>query len=317
MMEKTKVIFMGTPRFAVKMLEVLVEEGLDIIAVVTQPDKPVGRKHEIQMSPVKQTALSYGIKVLQPDKIGNITDEIVALHADLIVTCAYGQFIPQRILEAPTFGSINIHASLLPKYRGGAPIHKAIIDGQTETGISIMRMVKRMDAGDVMAQSKVLITPDDTVGTLHDKLQLSAAELLRECLPILLQGKAVWQVQDESQVSYAYNISPEQEFVSFNRPVQVVYNHIRGLIPWPVGHGIIQGKKIKFHQAGIIYDKVLGLPGEILGMMDKGLAVQTPDGIILLYEVQLEGKGKASASDFFNGLGKDLVGKRFGEHDES
>ncbi|MGB7594718.1 MAG: methionyl-tRNA formyltransferase [Erysipelotrichaceae bacterium] len=316
-MTKTKVIFMGTPEFAVKMLDVLVEVGMDVVAVVTQPDKPVGRRHEIQFSPVKIRALSYGFHVLQPIKIGESSDVINALDADLIVTCAYGQFIPSRILEHPTFGAINVHASLLPQYRGGAPIHKAIIDGQTKTGISIMRMVKKMDAGDVMARSEVDISHEDTVGTLHDKLQASAADLLRKSLPVLLNGNAVWEIQDETQATFAYNITKEQEFIAFNRPAADVYNHIRGLIPWPVGYGVVANKKIKFHQVALLPDKVLGKPGEVLGLIDGAFAVQALNGIILLRELQLEGKGKANALDFNNGFGKSLLGVCFDEKHES
>ncbi len=316
-MTKTKVIFMGTPVFAVKMLEVLLAEGMDVIAVVTQPDKPVGRKHEVLFSPVKNCALFHQIPVLQPEKISTFADSINELNADLIVTCAYGQFIPQHILEHPIYKAINVHASLLPQYRGGAPIHKAIIDGQTKTGISIMRMIKRMDAGDVMMQSEVAITEDDTVGTLHDKLQVSAADLLRKCLPVLLSGNAEWKVQDEAQVTFAYNISKEQEFINFNRPVREVYNHIRGLIPWPVGYGSIVNKKIKFHQVKMIADTLQGQPGVVLGLIDDALGVQTMDGIILLYELQLEGKGKTSAYDFFNGFGKSLIGVCFSDTHES
>jgi methionyl-tRNA formyltransferase len=316
-MTKTKVIFMGTPEFAVKMLDVLVEAGMEVVAVVTQPDKPVGRKQEIQTSPVKNRALFYGFDVLQPLKIGDDAEIINALNADLIVTCAYGQFIPSRILEHPVYGAINVHASLLPQYRGGAPIHKAIIDGQTKTGISIMRMVKKMDAGDVMAVSEVDISTHDTVGSLHDKLQESAAELLRNSLPVLLNGKAVWQMQDETQATFAYNITKEQEFIRFNRSATEVYNHIRGLIPWPVGYGVIAGKKIKFHQAGILSDSMQGKPGEVLGLIDDAFAVQANDGIILLYVLQIEGKGKANARDFFNGIGKSLLGVCFDEAHES
>ena len=316
-MTKTKVIFMWTPEFAVKMLDVLVEEGMEIVAVVTQPDKPVGRRHAIQASPVKARAFSYGFEVLQPIKIGDSSDAINALDADLIVTCAYGQFIPARILEHPTFGAINVHASLLPQYRGGAPIHKAIIDGQTKTGISIMRMVKKMDAGDVMAIAEVTITAEDTVGTLHDKLQAAAADLLRKSLKVLLSGNAQWRIQDEAQATFAYNITKEQEFIRFDRPAVDVYNHIRGLIPWPAGFGVIAGKKIKFHKAGLQSDTRKGRPGEVLGLIDNAFAIQTSDGIILLYELQLEGKGKASAVDFFNGFGKNLVGLCFDEEHES
>lgn len=316
-MEKKRIIFMGTPDFAVEMLNVLLHETMDVVAVVTQPDKPVGRKHEIKPTPVKTKALEYGIFVLQPEKIGTIAEEIEALKPDLIVTCAYGQFIPQRILETPVFGSINVHASLLPEYRGGAPIHKSIIDGKGKTGISIMRMVKRMDAGDVMSQVEVDISDDDTVGTLHDKLQRAGAGLLKASLELLFSGNALWQPQDESKATFAYNIAKEQEFVSFNRDVKTVYNHIRGLIPWPVGYGVVNGKKIKFHRVGYQYGEPQGKPGEILGLEKDGLVVQALGGFLMLYEVQLEGKGKSNASDFFNGIGKSLVHACFEETYES
>lgn len=316
-MEKKRIIFMGTPDFAVEMLNVLLQENMDVVAVVTQPDKPVGRKHEIKPTPVKAKALEHGIFVMQPEKIGNIAAEIEALKPDLIVTCAYGQFIPQRILETPVFGSINVHASLLPEYRGGAPIHKSILDGKGKTGISIMRMVKRMDAGDVMSQVEVDIGDDDTVGTLHDKLQRAGADLLKASLELLFGGNARWQPQDESKATFAYNITKEQEFVSFNRDVKTVYNHIRGLIPWPVGYGVVNGKKIKFHRVGYQPGRSQGKPGEILGLEEGALVVQALAGVLMLYEVQLEGKGKSNASDFFNGIGKTLVHACFEEKHES
>jgi len=316
-MTKKRIIFMGTPEFAVRMLEVLKEENYEIVAVVTQPDKPVGRKQEVMPTPVKAKALTYGIPVLQPIKIGEITEELLSYQADLIVTCAYGQFIPDRILNLPTYGSINIHASLLPKYRGGAPIHKAIIDGNKTSGISIMRMVKRMDAGDVMAQTEVEISDTDTMGSYSEKLMVAAAQLLRTSLSSIFDHTASWTSQDESQVSFAYNISKEEEFISFHRDAKIVYDHIRGLIPWPVGYGILQNKKIKFHKASLLYGEMRGNIGEVLGMIENSLAVQAQNGILLLSELQLEGKGKVNASDFYNGVGKTLVHACFSETNES
>ena len=306
-----KILFMGTPDIAVSMLKQILADGYDVIGVVTQPDKKAGRKQEVKMSEVKQCALQNNIPVYQPVRIKDDYKGLMMLGADLIVTCAYGQFIPSELLEAPTYGSINVHASLLPKLRGGAPIHKAIIYGEKETGMSIMRMVKAMDAGAVMAQCKVRIEETDTAGSLYDKLAEAGAKLLSESIVKIIDGKAVFVEQEEEKATFAYTISKEEEFVSFDRDISKVYDHIRGLIPFPVGHGIINNKKVKFHKVRKVEKAIYSKPGEVLGLLDGGFAIAAVNGYVLIDEIQMEGKAKTDAKAFFNGAGKQLVGQCF------
>lgn len=306
-----KILFMGTPDIAVSMLKQILADGYDVIGVVTQPDKKAGRKQEVKMSEVKQCALQHNIPVYQPVRIKDDYKDLMMLGADLIVTCAYGQFIPSELLEAPTYGSINVHASLLPKLRGGAPIHKAIIYGEKETGMSIMRMVKAMDAGAVMAQCKVRIEETDTAGSLYDKLAEAGAKLLSESIVKIKEGKAVFVEQEEEKATFAYTISKEEEFVSFDRDISKVYDQIRGLIPFPVGHGIINNKKVKFHKVRKVEKVISSKPGEVLGLLDGGFAIAAVNGYVLIDEIQMEGKAKTDAKAFFNGAGKQLVGQCF------
>ena len=306
-----KILFMGTPDIAISMLKQILADGYDVIGVVTQPDKKAGRKQELKMSEVKQCALQHNIPVYQPVRIKDDYKDLMMLGADLIVTCAYGQFIPSELLEAPTYGSINVHASLLPKLRGGAPIHKAIIYGEKETGMSIMRMVKAMDAGAVMAQCKVRIEETDTAGSLYDKLAEAGAKLLSESIVKIKEGKAVFVEQQEEKATFAYTISKEEEFISFDRDISKVYDHIRGLIPFPVGHGIINNKKVKFHKVRKVEKAIYSKPGEVLGLLDGGFAIAAVNGYVLIDEIQMEGKAKTDAKAFFNGAGKQLVGQCF------
>ena len=212
----TKIIFMGTPAFSVPILNGLVEEGYEVLRVVTQPDRPVGRKKVLTPPPVKEAALEHGIKVLQPEKISGSEEmaELMSLEADLIVTAAFGQFLPEALLEAPKLGAINVHASLLPKYRGGAPVHYSIINGDEKTGVTIMRMVKKMDAGDMLAQESLPISKTDDVGSMFDKLSLLGKEMLLTMLPSFLEGNIEEIPQNEAEVTYSPNISREEEQVS-------------------------------------------------------------------------------------------------------
>ncbi len=307
---KKRVLFMGTPDFAVSLLQVLIDADVEIVAVVSQPDKPVGRKQVLMPTPVKKLALDHKLPVYQPIKIKELTQFIGDLDLDLIVTCAYGQFIPMAILEAPRCGSVNVHASLLPKYRGGAPIHRALINGDHESGVTLMRMVKQMDAGDMLAKVSVPITENDDVGSLHDKLKSVGAKLLKENLDALLNNKLEGIAQDETQVSFAYNITPEDEFVSFKRNVTVVYDHIRGLSPWPVGYGLIEGKKLKLIKAFKIIEKHEFTLGQFVAY-ENGLKIACEGGYVVVTQCQAEGKEKMEASAFYNGLGKSLLNRIF------
>ena len=231
---------MGTPEFSVPVLEALIE-NYQVVGVVTQPDKEVGRHHEIKPTPVKEVALKNNILVLQPQRIKKEYQEILDLNADLIVTCAYGQMIPKEILDAPKYGCINVHASLLPKLRGGAPIHRAIINNETRTGITIMYMVEKMDAGDILAQEETPILKEDNVGILHDRLSKMGAKLLIETIPDLINGKIKPIPQKEEEVTYAWNIKREEEKIDFNQRTIDIYNQIRGLNPWPGGYALLEG----------------------------------------------------------------------------
>jgi methionyl-tRNA formyltransferase len=305
-----RVVFMGTPDFAVSILETLISCSVNVVGVISQPDRPVGRKHEFKPTPVKAFAIEHGLTVHQPEKVGTMTEILAELDLDLIVTCAYGQFIPDKILQLPKRGVVNVHASLLPKYRGGAPIHTVILNGETETGVTLMRTIKKMDAGDMIAAIKVVIEADDTVGTLHDKLKVAGANLLKEWLPAILDGSAPSIPQDETQVSFAPNIQPQQEFISMNRDIQTVYNHVRGLTPWPIGYGVINGKKLKLISASMRRVEVNEEPGTVMGF-DGGLLIACQNGILVVTQCQWEGKGRMSAEEFFRGIGKTLVKEVF------
>ncbi|WJP98620.1 methionyl-tRNA formyltransferase [Macrococcus bovicus] len=305
----TSIIFMGTPDFSGPILEAVAAE-YEVIAVVTQPDKPVGRKKVMTPPPVKVTAEKLGIKVLQPARLTG-SDElaaVIAMQPDLIVTAAYGQLLPEELLAAPRLGCINVHASLLPKYRGGAPIHYAVMNGEKETGVSIMYMVKKLDAGDVISQRAIPIEEADDVGTQHDKLSALGVELLMETLPAIISGTNQRMPQDESLVTFASNISREDERVTFDRTTSEVHNHIRGLSPWPVGYAQLEGQNMKLWSARRAAGD--GQPGEILAADKEGLLVATSDGAVLLTEIQPAGKKRMAAGDYAAGR-KDLIGKVF------
>ncbi len=305
------IIFMGTPIFACGILQALIDEKYNVVAVVSQPDKKVGRKQEVVNTPVKKLALQHNIPVIQPERIKEDYDEILSYKPDLIITCAYGQMVPEVILNYPKYGCVNVHASLLPKYRGGAPIHKCIIDGETQTGITIMKMVKKMDAGCMYLQNTVDILEEETTETLHDKLVIAGSELIKEFIPLYINGKINGVEQDENLVTYAYNISKEDEFVSFcKEDIKNIYNQIRGLISWPVGYGIINNRRIKFHKVRINLCNHDYKYGEVIGY-DDGMQIACNGGIICIDELQLEGKAKMSYKDFINGYGKTLIGLCF------
>ena len=305
---------MGTPEFSVPVLEALIE-NYQVVGVVTQPDKEVGRHHEIKPTPVKEVALKNNILVLQPQRIKKEYQEFLVLKADLIVTCAYGQMIPKEILDAPKYGCINVHASLLPKLRGGAPIHRAIINNETRTGITIMYMVEKMDAGDILAQEETPILKEDNVGILHDRLSKMGAKLLIETIPDLINGKIKPIPQKEEEVTYAWNIKREEEKIDFNQRTIDIYNQIRGLNPWPGGYALLEGKVVKIYEARIS-DSFFTTKknGEIGKIYEDGIGVSTKDGEIIITKLQPSGKRKMLAKEYLNGVHEeDLLGKVFNE----
>lgn len=310
----TNIIFMGTPDFSATVLEgLLADKAYNILAVVTQPDRAVGRKKEIKMTPVKEVALAHNLPVYQPEKLSGSEEmaELMTLGADGIVTAAFGQFLPTKLLDSVDF-AVNVHASLLPKYRGGAPIHYAIINGDKEAGVTIMEMVKEMDAGDMIAKDATSITDEDNVGTMFDKLAILGRDLLLRTLPDYIAGNITPEPQDSSQATFSPNITPEEERIDWHRSARDVFNHIRGLNPWPVAHTLLDGKRFKIYEASIAQGQ--GKPGEIIEKGKKSLVVATSDGAIALKTVQPAGKPRMSIVDFLNGVGRKLeVGDVIGE----
>ncbi|HAR6553222.1 TPA: methionyl-tRNA formyltransferase [Staphylococcus pseudintermedius] len=306
----SKIIFMGTPDFSTAILEMLIDTE-EVIAVVTQPDRPVGRKRVLTPPPVKKVAVAHDIPVYQPEKLSGSAEleTLLQTECDLIVTAAFGQLLPESLLEHPKFGAVNVHASLLPKYRGGAPIHQAIIDGEAETGVTIMYMVKKLDAGDIISQQAIPIEDKDNVGTMHDKLSRLGTELLKETLPSIINGTNDRTPQDEVLVSFASNIQREDERIDWTQDARTIFNHIRGLSPWPVAYTTFEDKNMKLYEAQFVKGQS-GRPGEIIDVTKKHIIVGTgSDDAIALTEIQLAGKKRMSVAQFLSGFQTSLVGK--------
>ena len=306
-----KVVFMGTPDFSVPVLQGLID-NYDVVGVVSQPDKKVGRHQELKNTPVKELALKYNIPVIQPIKIREDYEEILSLEPDIIITCAYGQIIPKAILDYPRLGCINVHASLLPKYRGGAPIHWSIINGDDKTGITIMYMDVGMDTGDIISQESIDILDSDNLESVHDKLSILGRDLLLETLPSIIDGTNNRIKQDESLVEYAYNINREEEHIDFNKTSREVFNLIRGLSPIPSSNGILFDEEMKILDSKIGNGNYTGACGEIVDITKEGIVVKTSDGCIILTKIKPFGKKLMDANSYINGIGKDkLIGKVF------
>ena len=305
-MNNLNIVFMGTPDFSVPVLKGLIE-NYNVIGVVTQPDKEVGRNKEVVFSPIKKVAIDNNIKVLQPEKVRNEYDEILKLKPDIVVTCAYGQIIPKEILEFPKFGCINVHASLLPKYRGGAPIHRAILNGDTETGITIMYMAEGMDDGDIISQEKIPIGKEDNLGDLHDELSVLGRELLLKTLPSILDGTNKRIKQNENEVTFAKIIKKEDEIIDFNDSSENVHNKIRGLSPYPGAYSILDSKRFKMFSSRIEESHINAKPGTIIDISKDGIIVKTKDSAIKILELQIEGKKKMTSKEYLNGINKEEI----------
>lgn len=298
-MKNLKVIFMGTPEFAVPVLEFLIEKT-SVIGVVTQPDK--GKK----ISPIKVLALKHKLNIFQPIKIRKEYENILALNPDIIVTCAYGQIIPKEILDYPKYGCINIHASLLPKLRGGAPIHRAILEGHTKTGITIMYMDETMDTGDIISMESIDIKEDETVGILHDRLKILGRDLFIKTLKDILNGTSKRIKQKDEDATYAYNITREDEKIDWNLSKDEIYNKIRGLNPFPGSYTLLDDKILKIWDSYKKDELLDGENGEII-KIDSGIHIKVKDGVIIITSLQLEGKRKMNYKEFVNG--RDIIGK--------
>ncbi|HLR80256.1 MAG TPA: methionyl-tRNA formyltransferase [Bacillota bacterium] len=298
-----RIIFMGTPEFSVPILQQLIQSEYEIVLVVTQPDRPKGRKKIITPPPVKVAAEKNNLPVFQPEKLTDDFQTIIDYQPDLIVTAAYGQLLPKELLEAPAYGCINVHASLLPELRGGAPIHYAILEGKKETGITIMYMAEKLDAGDILTQEKVAIASDDHVGSLHDKLSKVGATLLVNTLPKLFNQDVTPLKQDEERATYAPNIQRKQERIDWTKSNDDVYNHIRGLHPWPVAFTTYEGKTMKIWWGTPVDKQYKGVPGEIVEKIDESsfVVVCGNQKGINITEIQPAGKRRMSVKDYLLG----------------
>lgn len=299
-MKDHRVVFMGTPVFAVPILEAIIGK-YNVVGVVTQPDNIVNGLPKY--SPVKEIALKNNIKIIQPTKIKSEFFEVIELKPDIVITCAYGQIIPSEILDYPTYGCINVHASLLPKLRGGAPIHRALINGHAETGITIMYMNKSMDTGDIISQVSTKILDEDDLKTLHDRLSIMGKDLLMSTLPDIFLGKSKRIKQDSSQATYAPNIKREDEKIDFSKSSWEIYNKVRGLYPSPGAYFLYEGKTCKLYKCrigdGYYGDNYIG---EIVKIYSDGFGIKTSNGEIIVTDLQLEGKKRMLASVFLNGI---------------
>lgn len=306
---------MGTPDFAANVLEGLLENKYNVVGVVSQADKKVGRKQVLTPSPVKEMALKYDLPVFTPACIKDDYQDILALKPDLIITCAYGQFIPSVLIDYPKYKAINTHGSLLPKYRGGAPIQYSIINGENKTGISIIYMTKKMDAGDILYVKELPIDIKDTNTTLFAKLSDVARNALIEFLPLFFKGEFNRLPQAENEVTFAYNLTKQDEYINFNDDVLKVYNHIRGLLDNPGAYSILDNKKYKFMEVGFDYTNNTS-PCVFKGLEEDYLRIDCQNGFIKVFNIRPEGKNTMDGKSFYNGNGKNLVGEKFLENYE-
>ena len=308
-MKKLKVVFMGTPTFAVPILKELIEKT-NVILVVSQPDREKDRKGNIIPTPIKQIAIDNNIEVYQPAKIKEEYDKIISLNPDIIITCAYGQIIPEIILNYPKYGCINVHGSLLPKLRGGAPIHHAIINGDKLTGITIMYMDKLMDSGDIISQKKLPILETDNLDSVYDKMSELGAKLLIETLPTIIDGTNQRIKQNSSEVTFGYNITKGEEKINFAKSSIEIYNQIRGLSSVPGAYCILDDKRLKVYDSEITEKKSTTQYGTITNIDKTGIYVNTNDFIIKLKDIKLEGKKRCLVKDFINGIKiEEYIGK--------
>lgn len=310
-MKDIRVVFMGTPSFAVPILDSLIEKT-NVVMVVCQPDREKDRKGNIIYGPCKELAIKNNIEVYQPLKIREEYQKILDKKPDIIITAAYGQIIPSIILDYPKYGCINVHGSLLPKLRGGAPVHHAIINGDTETGVTIMYMDKKMDAGDIIKKRSIHIDDDIMLDDLYDKLSLLGRDLLIEVLPSIIDGTNDRIKQNEDEVTFGYNITKEEEKINFNDTCKNIYNRIRGLSSIPGSYAVINNKRMKIYlseKTNIMSKKD---PGIIEDITKDGIIVNTKDYLIILKDIKLEGKKRCLVKDFINGIKKeDYIGVKF------
>ena len=304
-LKSKKIVYMGTPDFAVPALSALVREGYTVTGVVTQPDKPKGRSKQMVPSPVKEEAVKHGLPVWQPARVRNpeFIQFLTEQKPDVIIVAAFGQIIPKAVLDLPPYGCINIHGSLLPKYRGASPIQRAVLDGEKESGVSIMRMDEGIDTGDIISRRAVPLSEDETGGSLFDKLSVLGADLLLDTLPLVLSGKAVYEKQpEESPTPYASMLKKESGHLDFTNEASVLERQVRGLSPWPGAYTSLDGKTFKIWKSAVRPSaEGSGTPGTVLNTGTEGILVKCGTEALLLQEVQIEGKKRMAADAFLRG----------------
>ena len=296
-----RVVFMGTPDIAVTCLKKIIADGFEVVGVYTQPDRPKGRGMKMVYSPVKEVAIDKNIPVFQPENFREeeTVEELRALKPDICAVVAYGRILPQKVLDVPTLGCINIHASILPQYRGSAPYQWAVLDGLTETGVTAQYMFLQMDAGDIIDVAKTPIGENETAGELLDRLAVLGADLLSRTLTRFENGKVEATPQNEAEVSFAPMLDKTMCPIDWNKTAQQVHNHVRGLHPWPVATMELQGKKFKVHATRVVEGS--GKPGEILGLTKTGLRIACGEGAVEILSLQAEGGKRMAAPDYFRG----------------
>lgn len=298
-----KIVYMGTPDFAVAPLEAIISAGHEVTAVVTQPDKQKGRGKEVQMTPVKECALKHNIPVFQPIKIkeAEAVKQLSEYEADIFVVAAFGQFLSEEILNMPKYGCVNIHASLLPKYRGAAPIQRVILDGEKETGVTIMKMAQGIDTGDMYLKRAVPIDEKETGESLHDKLMALGAELIVEALPKIEKGELIAQKQDDSLSCHAQKLTKSMGLIDWKQDAEVIERWVRGLNSWPSAYTYYKGKTLKIWEADVIEENIEEVPGTVVRVQKEYLDVATGKDILRITNLQLEGKKRMSVKDFLLG----------------
>lgn len=308
-----RIVFMGTPQFACPTLKTLIDRGENVVAVVTQPDRPKGRGQQTLPPPVKELAVAHGIPVLQPVKVRHpeAIEEIRALNPDLIVVVAFGQILPKALLDIPGKGCVNVHASLLPRYRGAAPLNWCIINGETESGVTTMLMDVGLDTGDMLLKAVTPIDPDEDTSSLHDRLSVLGAELLAQTIDLAAKDMLEPEKQDDALTCYAPMMKKEDGLIDWTRDAAAIKNQVRGMTPWPGAFSYLDEKLLKVYR--VQKAQGAGQPGEVLSASRDGIEVACGNGSIVIYELQLEGKKRLPAAEFLAGCKLEpgtLIGKK-------
>ncbi len=298
-----RVVFMGTPDIAATCLKKILADGFQVVGVYTQPDRPKNRGMKLAFSPVKEVALEHGIPVYQPENFRDDADvaQLRALQPDVVAVVAYGRILPQRVLDIPQKGCINIHASVLPAYRGSAPYQWAVLDGLTETGVTAMYLCREMDAGDIIDVAKTPIGENETAGELLDRLAVLGADLLSKTLAEIHAGTATATAQDSSLATYAPMLDKSMCPIDFTKTAQQVHNHVRGMNPWPVATTQLGGNRFKIYATAVINESTDAAPGTVIGLTKTGLKIACGDGVIEIRVLQAEGGKRMAAPDYFRG----------------